>query len=68
MVVAQLLGYPDTVKEILKNEKYAGDLMLQKTVTLDYLTHKTLENDGHATKYYIKDAHEALLLIEKPLI
>jgi DNA invertase Pin-like site-specific DNA recombinase len=53
--------YPDTVKEILKNEKYAGDLMLQKTVTLDYLTHKTLENDGHATKYYIKDSHEAII-------
>jgi DNA invertase Pin-like site-specific DNA recombinase len=56
-----VVWYPDTVKEILKNEKYAGDLMLQKTVTLDYLTHKTLENDGHATKYYIKDAHEAII-------
>ena len=53
--------YSDTVKEILKNEKYAGDLMLQKTVTLDYLSHKTLENNGHATKYYIKNAHEAII-------
>jgi DNA invertase Pin-like site-specific DNA recombinase len=53
--------YSDTVKEILRNEKYAGDLMLQKTVTLDYLSHKTIENDGHATKYYIKNAHEPII-------
>jgi len=53
--------YADTVKEILKNEKYVGDLMLQKTVTLDYLSHKTIDNDGHATKYYIKDAHEPII-------
>ena len=53
--------YADTVKEILKNEKYVGDLMLQKTVTLDYLSHRTVDNDGHATKYYIKDAHEPII-------
>ncbi|MEC9485487.1 MAG: recombinase family protein [Candidatus Izemoplasma sp.] len=53
--------YPDTVKEILRNEKYVGDLMLQKTVTIDYLSHKTVSNDGHATKYYIKDNHEAII-------
>lgn len=53
--------YSDTVKEILRNEKYAGDLMLQKTVTVDYLSHKTIANDGHATKYYIKDNHDAII-------
>lgn len=53
--------YSDTVKDILMNEKYVGDLMLQKTVTLDYLTHKNVMNDGHATKYYIKDAHELII-------
>ncbi|MDR4968733.1 MAG: recombinase family protein [Acholeplasmataceae bacterium] len=53
--------YADTVKEILMNEKYAGDLMLQKTVTIDYLTHQAVINDGHATKYYIKNAHEPII-------
>lgn len=57
----KVVWYPDTVKEILKNEKYVGDLLLQKTVTVDFLTHKQVENDGHATKYYIKDAHEAII-------
>lgn len=56
-----VVWYSDTVKEILRNEKYAGDLMLQKTVTVDYLSHKTIANDGHATKYYIKDNHDAII-------
>lgn len=53
--------YSDTVKDILKNEKYVGDLLLQKTVTMDYLSHVSVKNDGHATKYYIKDSHEAII-------
>ena len=56
-----VVWYADTVKDILRNEKYAGDLMLQKTVTVDYLSHKTIANDGHATKYYIKDNHDAII-------
>ena len=51
----------DGIRLILSNEKYAGDLLLQKTVTIDYLTHKAVHNDGHATKYYIKDNHEAII-------
>lgn len=53
--------YPDTVKEILRNEKYVGDLMLQKTVTLDYLSHRSVINEGQATKYYIKDNHDPII-------
>jgi DNA invertase Pin-like site-specific DNA recombinase len=53
--------FPDTVNEILINEKYVGDLLLQKTVTVDYLSHESIKNDGHATKYYIKNAHEAII-------
>jgi DNA invertase Pin-like site-specific DNA recombinase len=53
--------YPDTVKDILKNEKYVGDVMLQKTITIDYLTHSQVQNDGHATKYYIKNNHEPII-------
>jgi len=56
-----VVWYADTVKEILRNEKYAGDLMLQKTVTVDYLSHRTIANDGHATKYYIKDNHNPII-------
>jgi len=51
----------DAVLLILRNEKYVGDLMMQKTVTQDFLTHKSLENEGLAPKYYIKDHHPAII-------
>ena len=53
--------YDSTVEGILQNEKYCGDLILQKTVTPDFLTHKRVKNDGLAHKYHIKDNHEAIV-------
>lgn len=50
-----------TVKVILENEKYCGDAILQKRVTVDYLSHKSVPNDGIAPKYYIKDNHEGIV-------
>ena len=49
------------IKKMLRNEKYVGDLILQKTVTVDYLTRKTIKNNGEAPKYYIKDNHPAII-------
>jgi len=53
-----------TIKVILKNEKYCGDAILQKRVTIDYLTHKSVWNDGIVPKYYIKDNHEGIVTRE----
>lgn len=53
--------HASTVIGILKNEKYVGDLLLQKTYTVDYLTHKRRDNTGQRQKYYVKDAHEAII-------
>lgn len=50
-----------TVNAILTNEKYCGDAILQKRVTVDYLTHKSVKNDGHAPKYYIMNNHEPII-------
>jgi len=50
-----------TVSAILTNEKYCGDAILQKRVTVDYLTHKSVKNDGHAPKYYIMNNHEPIV-------
>ena len=33
--------YDSTINKILRNEKYMGDALLQKTVTTDFLTKKT---------------------------
>lgn len=46
---------------ILSNEKYCGDAILQKTIVVDYLTHRSVANDGIADKYYIKDNHPAII-------
>ena len=50
-----------TLTSILRNEKYCGDLMLQKTYTVDYLSHKRKDNKGQRRKYYVQDAHEAII-------
>jgi len=50
-----------TVTSILKNEKYIGDALLQKTVTTDFLTKRSKKNEGEAPKYYIENSHEAIV-------
>ena len=46
---------------LLRNEKYAGDLLLQKTFTIDHLTKKRVRNTGQLPKYHVQDAHEAII-------
>ena len=53
-----------TVKSILTNEKYKGDALLQKTYTSDYLTKKTIKNQGKIPQYYVKGCHEAIVTPE----
>jgi len=50
-----------SVRTILTNEKYTGNTILQKTVTLDYLTHKQVPNDNIENKYYVKNSHPAII-------
>jgi len=48
-----------TVRGILKNEKYIGDVILQKTYT-DENFHRH-SNNGEEDKYYIENHHEAII-------
>lgn len=50
-----------SVRTILRNEKYAGDLLQQKTVTLDYLSHKRVANKDLAPKYHLENSHPAII-------
>ena len=50
-----------SVKNILKNEKYCGDVLMQKTITVDYLTHTSKINEGEAEQYYIADHHDPIV-------
>lgn len=50
-----------TVQGILRNEKYNGDALLQKTYTVDFLTKKTAKNEGQVEQVLVKDDHEAII-------
>lgn len=50
-----------TIKSILKNEKYKGDAILQKTYTIDFLTKKQAKNNGELPQYTVKDHHPAII-------
>ena len=50
-----------SILRILRNEKYMGDMLLQKTFTENYRTHKTLSNKGQRKRYYVENGHEAII-------
>lgn len=52
---------PTSVRCILTNEKYVGDLLGQKSYVENPLTHKHIKNFGEKEKYYVKDHHEAII-------
>ena len=47
--------------KILRNEKYIGDALLQKTYTVDFLTKKRVKNDGQVPQYYVENNHPAII-------
>jgi len=53
------------IMRILGNEKYIGDFVMQKTVVVDFLTHKAVKNDGVVEQYIVPNHHEAI--ISKPV-
>lgn len=53
--------HTSTINKILRNEKYMGDALLQKTYTTDFLTKKRIKNNGTVPQYYVEDDHEAII-------
>ena len=53
--------HTSTVAKILRNEKYMGDALLQKTYTVDYLSKKQIKNNGIMPQYYVENDHEAII-------
>ena len=64
---------PSAIQYILTNEKYMGDLMLQKYYTVDFLTKKVKPNKGELPRYYVEDNHppivpkEVFLLVQEEI-
>ena len=50
-----------TIRGILRNEKYKGDVLKGKTYTPDPISHKRYINRGEADKYYISNHHEPII-------
>lgn len=51
----------ETLQKILKNEKYIGDALLQKTYTVDFFEKKRVPNNGLVPQYYVENSHEAII-------
>jgi len=49
------------VIQILTNEKYKGDALLQKEYTVDFLTKKKKKNEGEIPQYYVEGHHEPII-------
>ncbi|WP_333887908.1 recombinase family protein [Clostridium sp.] len=53
-----------TILGILKNEKYKGDVLLQKYYTPDHLKKGSVRNKGEVDSYYIEDNHAPIVTRE----
>lgn len=51
----------ETLNKLLHNEKYTGNVMLQKTYVPDMLTAKQAKNDRCIMAYYIENTHEGII-------
>ena len=53
--------YDSVIFKMLRNEKYMGDALLQKTYTIDFMTKKKVINKGIVPQYYVEDDHEPII-------
>ena len=53
--------YWSTIKSILTNYNYTGDLILQKTYRENHLTKKKKVNTGEFNQYIVRDDHEPII-------
>lgn len=53
--------WDSTINGILENEKYYGDAILQKTITVDFLKHKRVDNIGQAQKILVEGNHPPII-------
>jgi len=49
------------IMSMLSNERYCGDAILQKSVTLDCISKKRKKNTGEAPMYYVQNNHPAII-------
>ena len=50
-----------TILKILKNEKYTGNMVLQKTYRKGFHTERRVDNHGEVRMYQVSNSHEAII-------
>ena len=53
------------IKSILRNEKYCGDVLMQKTFQQDVINRKVIKNTGQLPMYLIENHHEGIVSREQ---
>ena len=53
--------HPSAIRKMLRNEKYMGDLKLQRTYVKDHLSKLQLTNNGVLPQYYVEHDHEPII-------
>lgn len=52
---------PQEIRFMLRQEKYVGDMLCQKTFVEDPITHNKIRNSGEMPKYYVQGAFEGII-------
>lgn len=52
---------PQRIIGMIRNEKYTGNALMQKTFSNNYLEKKTVRNQGELPMFYIDNSHEAIV-------
>ena len=51
----------ETLRSILRNEKYKGDAVINKTYVTDCISKRVRINNGERNKYYVENNHPAII-------
>ena len=51
----------ETISKLLRNEKYTGDVLLQKTFVEDLFSGKQVKNDGKLERFLMQGHHPAII-------
>ena len=64
MNIPTRLGFewqPNAIGYILSNEKYVGDMLLQKFFRLNHISKRKCPNKGELPMYFVQDCHEPII-------
>lgn len=49
------------IYDVLHNEKYTGDMLLQKTYRPNHISKRSVANHGQLPQYYVENSHEPII-------